>query len=250
MDYKDFKILSEYNNRDLYFWYQARLNLIKYMFGSVTQPGKNLKILDIGCGIGAEIGVLKNFGEITVLDVDAGALKIAGEKNPEIKIILGNAEEYDLGENLYDAICCFDVLEHLREDEKILVKIKNSLKENGHLFFTVPAYSFLFSSHDVAMNHCRRYNKREIINKLTKTGFKILKINYWNFFFFPMIFVLRMFKKALVKLYKKDALKSDARPINKYLNKILFLTLNFENNLAAKGINMPFGLTIYGIAKK
>jgi SAM-dependent methyltransferase len=252
MDLKDYKVLSESNNYNSYFWYKSRLNLINNIFFSVFSPDKKLKILDIGCGTGAEIGILEKFGEVIVIDINPKALEIAKEKNPKIKVILGNVEEYDLGKNLYDVVCCFDILEHLREDEKGLEQIKDSLKEGGHLFFTVPAYSFLFSSHDIAMSHYRRYNKREITDKLAKIGFKILKISYWNFFLFFPIFIFRMSKKLFIKLggYKNSAPKSDARPVNKYLNNFLFSILDFENNLMAKGMKMPFGLTIYGIIKK
>ena len=62
---------------------------------------------------------------------------------------------------------------------------------------------------------------------------------------------LRLTKSFLyLKLLRKINFKSDARPVNPVVNKILFAILDFENTLMNHGIKFHFGLTICGIAKK
>jgi hypothetical protein len=109
------------------------------------------------------------------------------------------------------------------------------------LIFTVPAFQCLFSSHDVALEHKRRYNKKRL-NALFKE-FKIKEMGYWNFStFFPLV-VLRILKKGLKP-------KVDAMSMPQLLDLFLYKIMSLENKLIKSGIKMPFGLTIYGICNK
>lgn len=243
MDYIDYKKVG--NIKELHFWYKARLNLISNLFNKILGgSGKKFKILDIGCGIGTEIKILKNYGEITVIDKNKKALEIAG--NEGVKRIWADVEEIAIPKKSYDVICAFDVLEHLNNDKKSLEKIYASLKKNGYLFFTVPAFPSLFSTHDLAMGHKKRYLKKEVISLLKTTGFNIVKINYWNTILFPLIAVVRIIKK----LKKGSAIESDAHKIPKIINVVLYHILNLENKNIFFNLTSPFGLSIYGVAKK
>lgn len=248
MDYKDF--IQLHNQQDLHFWYKARkkliFNLLNFVFKNCVE---DRLILDIGCGTGTELEIIKKFGQVVAFDNNLNVLELA--KKQGCKIILADIEKYKLQNNHYDAVCCFDLLEHLKDDQKVIDNIFQSLKEGGHFFFTVPAFQFLFSAHDIAMQHYRRYNKRKFLRKLEKAGFKILKLNYWNSFLFPVIVIIRLFKKIIIKLFPKTKYYSEARKINKYLNKLLFLILNLENSpIFFNKLRIPFGLTMYGVVKK
>ena len=163
---------------------------------------------------------------------------------------MADIEKHNLDNNYYDVVCCFDILEHLENDQQAIKNIFNSLKAGGYFFFTAPAYQWLFSSHDIVLGHQRRYSKKKIALKLKKVGFKIIELNYWNLLLFPAIFVIRITKKIFIKISHKNIHKSDMKNHNKYIEQILFQILNLENKLISHNINLPFGLTIYGIAKK
>ena len=246
MDYKDFLSTGQKN---LSFWHKARLNLILYLLkNTFGNYNKNRKILDIGCGTGTELKILSRFGQVTALDINQNAVEIAKKNNSQI--ILADIEKYDLDNNYYDAVCCFDILEHLKKDQEVIKNIFNSLKTNGLFFFTVPAYQFLFSGHDIILGHKRRYSKKDILLKLEKAGFKVIKINYWFFLLFPIALTVRIIKTIFAKLNKNNIYKPDMKNHNKYIEQLLFRVLNLENKLMPYNINLPFGLTIYGIAKK
>lgn len=251
MDYKDFALQKE--SEHLYFWNKAKNNLIENLLFSIYKnywSVSNRKILDIGCGTGTELEILEKFGNITAIDISKESIELV--KKMGHKTILANIENSNFKKNYYDAICCFDILEHLENDQNVLKKIHYSLKDGGHLFITVPAYQLLYSTHDIAMGHKRRYNKKAVITRLKNASFEIILINYWNFFLFFPIVLMRLMKKIFfLKIYRKKNLRPESKPLNKYLNNLLFLILNFENKLL--NINnkiIPFGLTICGIAKK
>ncbi len=247
MDYRDYQLQNKRN--DLHFWYKARIKLI---FNLMHTKYKNFlpsrQILDIGCGTGTELKILSKFGSITTLDNNQDAINLVRKEGYET--ILGDIEYYNLAQNTYDCICCFDILEHIRNDQEVINKIYISLKENGYFIFTVPALGFLFSPHDRAMEHYRRYNKKEITKKLINANFKNIEIHYWNSILFPLVAVMRILKIIFYKLINIEKYHSEAKSPNIYINNILYSILNFENRLIAKNINLPFGLTIYGIAKK
>jgi SAM-dependent methyltransferase len=249
MDYKDFLQLQKQTD-SLHFWYKARKILIFNLLNSIFKKYKKDRlILNIGCGTGTELEILKKFGQTVALDNNQNAIEIV--KKQKYKTILIDVEKYNFQNNYYDAICCFDLLEHLQNDHIVINNIFQSLKQNGYFFFTIPAFQFLFSSHDVAMEHYRRYNKKNILDKLFKAGFKIIKLNYWNSFLFPIIFIVRIIKKILfIFFFKKIKHQSEMKNFNKHLNKLLFLILNLENKFIFYNLPIPFGLTIYGIAKK
>lgn len=244
MDYKDYKMQNKAGHE--YCWFRAKNNLIQNLFEFYLPRNKKNKILNIGCGTGSDLKILKKFGEITAIDIDEKALEKISDEN--IEKICADVLNYEFKNNHYDAVCCFDVLEHLENDQKILKKIHSSLKSGGILFLTVPAFNFLFSQHDLALSHKRRYSKLEISEKTKTAGFKTQKIFYWNSIFFLPIAALRIFKKIL--LSKNKNYTSEARPLNKYLNQIIYFILNLENKKYFPSKLMPFGLTICAVFKK
>ena len=101
------------------------------------------------------------------------------------------------------------------------------------------------------MEHFRRYSRKELQRKLKKSGFKIIKLNYWNSLLFPAIAIMRIIKKFL-RFFMSKTLKpcSEASTINPRLNTLLFWIINFENKEFLFKKNLPFGLSIYGVARK
>ena len=246
MDYKDY--LAQQKNETDHFWYVARKGLIRRLLDSHYRGTiADRVILDIGCGTGTELPVLAGFGKVVGLDNNAEALKLVAEKGFEP--LLGDLRFDDLGDNLYDAVCLFDVLEHLPEDEDALAKIFRSLKPGGSLFFTVPAFNAIFSQHDRAMGHFRRYEKGRIDDLLRRAGFRKIDTGYWNFWLFLPVAAMRLVKKLFNKNKRADELGTEASNLPKPLNALLLAILDSEKYLFGR-VRLPFGLTIYGAAEK
>lgn len=244
MDYNDY--VSQNKSDKLHFWYKARLVLIDNLLKKISDADDNL-ILDVGCGTGTELDILKKYGKVIALDVNENSLKLA--KNNNCQTICMDIENHSLKSDTYDIVCCFDVLEHLKKDEQVLKNISNSLKNGGHFIFTVPAYQLIFGPHDKALGHFRRYNKSEIREKLRKANFKIICLGYWNFIFLPLLAILRILKRVVSNFSRNASFKTELKNNNYLVNKIMFSVLKFEANLANK-VNVPFGLSIFGIVKK
>jgi 2-polyprenyl-3-methyl-5-hydroxy-6-metoxy-1,4-benzoquinol methylase len=80
----------------------------------------------------------------------------------------------------------FDVLEHIQDDKKALIKIAGLLKPAGTLIITVPAYSWLYGAHDKMLHHFRRYSKNTLNETIHYSDLKVLKNSYFNTLLFPL----------------------------------------------------------------
>lgn len=120
------------------------------------------------------------------------------------------------------------------------------LKQGGYFIITVPAYQVLWSEHDRALKHYRRYAASDLADMLQETNFNIIKMSYLVSFVFPFVLVYRILRKILFPNNKKNlAYFSLPKPINNFF----ILLLKIESFLV-RYINLPFGASIMCIAKK
>jgi 2-polyprenyl-3-methyl-5-hydroxy-6-metoxy-1,4-benzoquinol methylase len=103
-------------------------------------PSMGARILEAGCGTGEFISFAKNNYDMFGFDVSDAAIKIAQERNPQLSTQLWAQKdgEYNLPSNFYDAICAWDVIEHLRNPVPIFQQLMKSLKSGGYLFISTP----------------------------------------------------------------------------------------------------------------
>ena len=185
--------------------------------------------------------MLNKFGKVDILETNY-------EARTNLKKKFNNRKKYKiinkLSKSKYDLIIAADVVEHIKDDKKIIKNLSKHLKKNGHILITVPAFNFLFSSKDIALKHFRRYKKNNL-KKLLKNHFVIKKISYFNFFLFIPIVVSILFLKIRKKKYIKFA---ETTPTT-LLNLFLFKVFNLEK-IFLKFLNFPFGISIIVLAKK
>ena len=169
-----------------HWWFVSRKKIIKNILDKYVTKNNRKSILEIGCGSGGNLKLLSSYGDISAIEMDKFSRKKANEKNI-CKVIYGKLPNELPFNGLFDTICLFDVLEHIDNDLRSLKKIYDHLNVDGKIILTVPAYKFLWSGHDVASHHKRRYTKKKIINLLSDSGFKICYSTYFNTILFPII---------------------------------------------------------------
>jgi len=236
MDYEDYKAGQKDDN----FWFRGKTNLIDISMLKLSRRNKKrLKILNLGAGTGTDLGVLNKYGDNYVIDINKNALDMIN--NFFIEKRVADACDLPFKNDFFDLVVSFDVFEHIKNDKKAVSEVHSVLKKGGFLLFTVPAYPSLFSSHDVALSHYRRYNKNMLKKLLSR--FNNLRLNYWNFVLFPLLAFIRLIKKNSTP--KVDHFKM---PI--FLDKFFYLILKFENKCIKNNLYFPFGLSILGVCKK
>ncbi|MDD2678280.1 MAG: methyltransferase domain-containing protein [Candidatus Nanoarchaeia archaeon] len=237
MDIKDLN--KGIKSDDDSFYFRAKNELIIQQVSKINN--KNLKILIVGNGPSQNLKNLKKYGHVYATDINQKALDLIPSNIFFKKMKLDISSEAKFKKNYFDVIIACDVLEHITNDKKAVFNICNILKKNGVVFCTVPAFQFLFSAHDSALGHKRRYSKNTL--KKLFDDFKIKKLSYWNFLMFVPIAIKRA-------LSKNSASKiDDLSKVPPIINKILYFFLKIENFLI-NFVDFPFGLSLFLIAKK
>ena len=135
----------------------------------------------------------------------------------------------------------------LKDDSFALREWKRILKKNGRLIITVPAFKFLWSSHDEICHHYRRYSKSTMIQVLKGVGFSIDRISFWNFSLFFPVYLIRVLQRCFPGDKKEHG--DQLYELNPVINNALFQLLRLENRLL-NVINFPIGISICAIASK
>lgn len=240
-------LYSEYDLlEDKYWWFVGRRKIIRaVMSGFLDQRQQNKKILDIGCGTGGMFSVLKEFGEVSGMDMSLYAIKRAQEKTG-IKVERGIlSEKIPFPAKSFDVVTAFDLLEHIDDDLSALKSVSQLLKPKGLFIMTVPAYKFLWSEHDEINHHKRRYAKAEVKKKLCLSGFTVLKSSYFNLLLLPIIVLIRTWKK------RRGAIsgKSDFKRLPKTVNNFLQYVFSIER-FGLRFFSYPAGTSIIAVAIK
>ena len=129
----------------------------------------------------------------------------------------------------FDAICMFDVLEHIEKDESAIKNADKMLKKGGHIIITVPSHKCLWSNVDDNSGHKRRYTKRMIKDLIEKTDFKLLYISHFFFLVFPFLFLRALLNKKKYKFESTDILANKlGLTINPLVNSILKFVCKIE----------------------
>lgn len=207
------------------------------------KPAQDTRILDAGCGTGGMLGLLngKGYNKLHGIEISNDAISFArGKSNADIK--QASVESLPYSDNEMDVVICLDVLEYDLDPDKALCEIYRVLKPGGITLINVPAYKWMMSYHDRSVGQVTRYSKKEILEKIDRCGLASIMSTYWNFFLFPLM-VLR--RKIL-----KSVSGSDVKPLPSIINTIISKLLNLEISLIRLGIPLPFGGSVFIIAKK
>lgn len=238
----EYRYMYEMENR--HWWFISRRNfaarLIK-AFG-FARP----KILDVGTGTGGNLLALDKLGAVSGIDISERAVEFCRRRGLE-NVFLSPAEKIDSPAAGFDVITCLDVLEHVPNPQEALAEMKRVLKDAGRIIITVPAFRFLWSQHDEALCHLRRYQKDALLRDIHEAGLKADRIGYFFFMSFFAVAPIRIMRKFLVS---KERPHSDTTTLPpKLLNEFLKFLFNVEMKIADK-IKLPFGTTLYAVCSK
>lgn len=144
-------------------------------------------ILEVGAGVGTFTEYLKTRSRVYATDIAQNCLQGLEKRFKEYSNII--VEMFDITrppaeenwtERIVDTAICLNVIEHIKDDIGALRNINDILATRGRIIIMVPAFQFAYGTIDKLDGHFRRYAKRELLSKLEKTGFKPLKIHYFN----------------------------------------------------------------------
>jgi len=230
-----------------HWWFTGRRLILKsflaQIIGQAGRQNAKSKILDVGCGTGANLELLSEFGESEGVDVSVEALSFCKQRGLD-RVKLGAAEELPYADQSFDLVTGLDVVEHLDDDVAGLREMHRVLKPGGHALLFVPAFMFLWGVQDDISNHRRRYTKQGLRRVVEQAGFAVERLTYVNITFFGPILLGRLLMRITgLKPASENNLTVGA------LNGVLGRIFGAER-FALRQMNLPFGVSLVCVARR
>jgi SAM-dependent methyltransferase len=226
---------------DEYWWYRGvRALLTSWLARYAPRPAR---ILDGGCGTGANLRLLERYGTVLGVDIAETALEFCRARGiaPE-RLMLASLTELPFPDNFFDIVVSLEVICNIPDDQHALDEIARVLRPGGRAIVHVPAYPWLWSEHDVAVGHQRRYSARDLHTKLARAGMSVEHLTHTNALMFPVIAAKRL-------LRRNHHIQSDLTPLPYALNALLSLLYIAEIQLVVR-TRVPWGVSLVALARK
>jgi SAM-dependent methyltransferase len=210
-----------------HFWYRDRKIQLSRWLAKNADEGS--LVLDLGSATGGNSLHMMNLG-LEVVSVEFSDYGVEAQRNKGIEVIQADARSLPFKSNTFDLVICLDVLEHIEEDYLAAKEVQRILKPSGKFLFSVPEDPKLWSEHDLAVNHVRRYSKESLTELVINSELKI--INIWS-----SLILLR----PIVEFSRKFSKGSQLKPLNKCINLILLSICRLETALVRhknKGVTL------------
>lgn len=231
---------------DSHWWFVGRRAILetflRQICSSLDPSHSPPRILDVGCGTGANLEMLSQYGTAEGVDVSEEALEFCREKG--LTVQKGLAESLPYLDDTFDVSTALDVIEHLDDDIAGLKEMYRVTKSGGYALFFVPAFMWLWGVQDDISNHRIRYTRQQIVERIGKAGFRVERATYANFTFFVPILAGRLFMKITgIKPESENNVNISA------LNGVFGKLFSAERLLLNK-FDFPFGVSIVIVARK
>ncbi|MEV5554146.1 class I SAM-dependent methyltransferase [Nonomuraea wenchangensis] len=206
---------------DAHWWYRERRAILRRELRELGRPGV---ALDIGAAGGGNTRVLAEAGwDATATDMDESALEMARQRG--VPAVRADARALPFGSGSVDLVTAFDVLEHVREDHLVTEEIARVLAPGGHVLIAVPCDMALWSAHDDAVGHVRRYRRESLTIVVEKAGLQVDRVWSWNVLLRPV-----------VKWHRRRSVGSDLSKVPTLLNAGLSAVIRAERYLPVRSL--------------
>jgi len=228
-----------------HWWYTGRRKILASFVEDICRrvTDRRPRILDVGCGTGANLLMLSQYGDAEGVDVSEDALAFCRERGLE-NVKLGAAEQLPYDDDTFDLVTALDVVEHLDDDLAGLREMRRVLRPGGRVLLFVPTFMFLWGLQDDVSNHRRRYRMPELGRVLEQAGFEIERTTYANItFFMPILAMRKLMRLTGIKAESENNINVSA------FNGMLGRMLGAES-FVLKYMNIPFGVSGLCVARK
>jgi len=217
VDTAELQLLTSLEDR--HWWYRERRAILRRELRRLPGPGR---ALDIGAAGGGNTRVLEAHGwQAIALEYSDSAADVAFSRG--VRIIRADARELPVRSGICGLVTAFDVLEHIDEDYLAAAEIARVLRPGGTALIAVPCDMALWSAHDDAVGHLRRYSRSELAGLIQKAGLTVERMWSWNVLLRPA-----------VAMRRKDSSGSDLGEVPPLTNGLLTAVVVAERYLPVK----------------
>ena len=232
---------------DHYWWFVGRRRMVRDLVVRHMAGRESLRVLDAGCGTGGTLTALEGVGELWGCDISTDALDMCRLRGLD-KLVQASVEALDFDDANFDVVISCDVLEHVKDDTGAMREMARVLRPGGICVLTLPAYMWLWSEHDEALGHFRRYVGGEVRRLVEGAGLRVEKFSGAVTLVLPMIVLYRVFKR-LTRRRRDDKAQTSLVQLPEWINRFFIRLLDLEN-LLMRRLRLPWGASVVVVARK
>jgi SAM-dependent methyltransferase len=229
-----------------HWWYRGRRKIIAVELDRLPLSCP-ARVLDAGCGSGRTLLDLERFGEVSGIELSPEAARVAGGRGG-FDVRIGRLEELPWTDGHFDLITSLDVIEHTPDDRATLTELARVCRPGGWLLVTVPAYQALWSEHDEANHHYRRYSRGALRTAATAAGWQVTRMTSFNSLLLAPAAAVRLAQRRRRTAGGDYKPNLDIGPA--WLNGVLERPLISESRWLARGRTLPAGLSLLAVMQK
>jgi SAM-dependent methyltransferase len=241
---------ATYRVEQSHFWWHGLRSFVRPIVADATAGLQGARILDCGCGTGANLVLLDDYGRAFGFDITRQGVLHARMNYARARVASASITEIPFGAATFDVVTAFDVLYSLSEDQEsaAVSEIFRVLRPGGTFVVNVAALSILRGNHSVFGHEVRRSTRRRLRRVLSSAGFEVSRLTYTNASLFPLMLAVRTAQR-LMGLATPEEAGTDLVVPPAPLNALLTVLLKLEAQ-ALKLIDMPIGSSLLAVARK
>ena len=227
-----------------HWWHIGRRKIIDGFVEDICRrvTDRRPRILDVGCGTGANLLMLSKYGDAEGVDISEDALAFCRDRGLD-KVRLGAGEELPYEDGTFDLVTALDVVEHMDNDLAGLQEMRRVLRPGGRVLLFVPTFMFLWGLQDDVSHHRRRYRLSQLRRVLEQAGFEVERTTYANItFFLPILLIRQLMRLTGIKAESENNINVSA--FNGVLGKLFG-----AESVILRYMNFPFGVSGLCVAR-
>jgi SAM-dependent methyltransferase len=239
---------------ETHWWYRGRRALVRAALERYAPARRPLQILDVACATGMSFRFLADFGSIRGIDISDETIRLCAVRGID-RIVKGDAMALPFRAASHDVVLALDAFEHFDDDVAAMAETFRVLRPGGVLVATVPAFMSLWSPHDDAYQHRRRYRRAQLRERLERAGFRTERVSYSSMTLFLPVFALRRLRRlrggpgADGGKPEVEATSDFSVPMPAPVEALAGAITRAEVALERR-VDLPFGVSLYAVMRK
>jgi SAM-dependent methyltransferase len=221
-----------------HWWFRSRRAVVRSLLARAGLPPEP-RILDAGCGTGANLLEYGRLGHATGVDAFPDAIRLCRERGLD-NVLEAPVERLPFEPQSFDLLFATDVIEHLDDDVGALRELRRVAADDARLVVTVPAYPWLWSDHDVSVHHKRRYTAESLLESVRVGGWSPAIETYFFTTALPVVAAVRTLRRLRSSHNGGSDLSMPTTPVNRLLE----LPTRVEAKAIERGARLPAGVSI------
>jgi len=235
-----------YRAEDRHFWFQGFRRFVTPVLADVADGRRDLRLLDCGCGTGANLGLLAPYGRAIGIDLSAGGLVRAAQAGRSVA--RADVTQIPLPSEWFDVVTSFDVLQCVPDDAGAVREMARVARAGARVVVTVAALEVLSGDHGEAWQEVRRYTPARVRTLMEQAGLRVDRVSFLFASLFPLMLGTRLAQRVS-RPFRQMRNDSDISVPPRPVNDALAVVLRAEAAVARR-LPMPIGSSLLVVASK